>query len=226
MSDKTKIGIIGAGAIAQISHLNSWSRLENAEVVAICDINKKKAEWVSDKFDIPHSFDNADELLRIDEIQAVDICTPTQSHMPLAVSALSAGKHVLVEKPIARNYEEGKKMVDCAREYQKILMVAMNVRFRQDALILDSFTRNGELGELFYAKTGWLRRKEKMLQRSWLSKKEMSGGGVFMDLGIQMLDVGLWLMGNHKAESVKASTYNKISQLEVEDAAAAFIRLE
>lgn len=225
MNEKLKIGIVGTGAIAQIAHIPIWKRISDVELLAVCDINKNKARWIADKFGIQHVFEDVGELLKIEEIEAVDICTPTQSHTPIALDALSGGKHVLVEKPMARNYEESKRIVDCARKYDRKLMVGMNVRFRQDAVILNTFTKNGELGEIFYAKTGWLRRKEKMVNRTWFAEGEISGGGVFMDLGIQMLDVGLWLMGNHKAESVKATTYNKITQLKVEDSAAAFIRL-
>ncbi len=226
MSDKIRIGIVGAGVMAQVTHIPIWKSIRDIEIVAVCDTVKKKAQWIADKFKIKNYCADIDEMLKIDEIDAVDICTPTYTHMPLSVAALSAGKHVLVEKPMARNYEESKKMVDAAKKYQRLLMVAMNVRFRPDAIILKTFTQKGELGEIFYSKTGWLQRKEKLVHRTWLSEKEMAGGGVFMDLGIQMLDVGLWLMGNQKAESVKATTYNKITQLDVEDSAAAFIRLE
>ncbi|MFQ5770328.1 MAG: Gfo/Idh/MocA family protein [bacterium] len=226
MSDKIKIGIIGAGAIAQVTHIPIWNSIEDVELVAVCDVAKKKAQWIAEKFNIKYCFDDVEDLLKIEEIQAVDICTPTQSHMALTISVLSSNKHVLVEKPMARNYEESKKMVEHAKKYNKMLMVAMNVRHRQDAIILKKFTQNGELGEIFYAKAGWLQSKEKFIRPKWFANKEISGGGVFMDLGIQMLDVSLWLMGNHKAASVTASTYNKMTQLSVEDAAVAFVRLE
>lgn len=225
MREKLSIGVIGTGAIAQVTHIPLWKKISEVELLAVCDINKTKAQWVADRFKIPHVFDDMDDLFKMEQIEAVDICTPTQSHMPIAISALSSGKHVLVEKPMARNYEESKKMVSFANKYDRKLMVAMNVRFRQDATTLNSFTQGGELGEIFYIKAGWLRRGEKLVNRTWFVEKEISGGGVFMDLGIQMLDVGLWLMGNLKAESVKATTYNKITQLKVEDSAAAFIQL-
>jgi predicted dehydrogenase len=146
--------------------------------------------------------------------------------MPVALAALSAGKHVLVEKPMARSVEESEKMLEAARRYQRKLMVAMNVRFRRDAVNLKSFVDGGELGEVFYLKCGWLRRQESWSEQSWLFQKKYSGGGVLMDLGIQMLDLSLWLLGNKKAKSVKAMTYNRVAKLEVEDAAIAFIHLE
>jgi len=225
MNDPIKVGIIGTGAIAQVSHLPAWKRNEDAEIVALCDINKNKVQFVAEKYGVAHVFHDPEELLRLPELDAVDICTPTHTHMELAIAALSADKHVLVEKPMARNYQESERMVKEAERRGKHLMVAMNVRFRRDAHILQSFTAKGELGEIFYAKTGWLRRKERVVPRSWAVEKEMAGGGVFMDLGIQMLDVGLWLMGNPSPQSVKANIYNRVTQLPVEDSAAVFISL-
>ncbi len=226
MSEKLRIAVIGTGAIAQVSHIPLWKRLAEVELVAVCDVNQKRAEFVAEKNGIPRVLHDPEALLKLEEIEAVDICTPTHTHMDLAIAALQSGKHVLVEKPMARTYAESHKMVKAAERSGKILMVAMNVRFRQDAQILHSFVTKGELGEIFYAKTGWLQRKEKLVGRSWFARKEMAGGGVFMDLGIQMLDVGLWLMGNPEPASVKATTYNKVTQLPVEDSAAVFVHLD
>src|SRR3990172_5846593 len=225
MDQKLKIGVIGVGKIAQVTHIPIWNKLENVEILAVCDKNKSKAKWLADKYNIKHVFDNAEALYKIEEISAVDICTPTQSHMDLSIAALSSGKHVLIEKPIARNFTESEKMVQCAKDNNKMLIVTINVRFRQDAMILKTFTQNGELGDIFYAKAGWLRRRESLVHKHWFAEKEIAGGGVFMDLGIQMLDVSLWLMGDLKAERVTASLYNNISGISVEDSAAVFIRL-
>lgn len=226
MKDKIKVGIVGIGKIAQVTHLPIWKKLDNVEIVGICDHNERVARGVAEKYKIKHVYKNPEDLFKIEELDAVDICTPTQSHKELAVAALEHGKHVLVEKPMARNYKEAKEMVDCAIKHQKHLMVGMNVRFRQDARILKTFTQKEELGDIFYAKAGWLQRRDGLAHKTLMAQTEVSGGGVFMDLGIQMLDVSLWLMGDLKAKSVSASVYNNISGLPVEDSASAFIRLE
>jgi len=223
---KLKIAVIGTGAIAQVAHLPIWHSFEDVEVVALCDKNKNKMQWLAERFNIEHCFTDIAALLKLDDLDAVDVCVPTASHMDVGIAALSAGKHVLVEKPMALNFAQAKNMADAAKKYQRKLMVAMNVRFRQDSIILNTFTKQGELGEIFYAKTGWLRRKQNLSINSLLQLKKSSGGGVFMDLGTQMLDVGLWLMGNPKAKTVKASLYSNLKQLPDEDSAAAFINLE
>lgn len=221
-----RLAVIGAGGIAQVAHIPLWKKLPGVDLVAVCDTNLARAKAVAERYDIPQFFTKDDDVLKLDDVDAIDICAPTHMHMPLAIASLSAGKHVLVEKPIARTLEEGEKMVQAAKRYQRRLMVAMNVRFRRDAINMKSFIDAGELGEVFYAKCGWLRRQEKWAEASWLYQKQYSGGGVLMDLGVQMLDLALWLFGNKKAKAVKATTYNNVSKLEVEDVATAFVHLE
>lgn len=225
MNKKAKIAIIGVGGIAQIAHIPIWKKLENAELVAVFDRNLSRAKWVAERFEIPCVCQSYGELLGMEEIDAVDICTPTASHAELATLALKAGKHALVEKPMAINHQEASNMTSAAIEHDRRLMVAMNVRYRPDSMILHKFTQKGELGNIFYAKAGWLRPRDSMFSQEWFADRETAGGGVFMDLGIQMLDVSLWLMGEPKAKSVNATTYNN-SGLSVEDSAAVFIRLD
>lgn len=221
-----RLAVIGAGGIAQVAHIPIWKKLSGVDLVAVCDTNLARAKAVAERYAIPQYYTRDDDVLKRDDIDAIDICAPTHMHMPIALAALSAGKHVLVEKPMALSLEQGRSMVEAARRYQRKLMVAMNVRFRRDAINLKSFIEAGELGDIFYARCGWLRRQEKWSEHSWLFQKQYSGGGVLMDLGIQMLDLSLWLFGNKKAKAVKATLYNKVSKLEVEDTAVAFVHLE
>ena len=223
---KVRLALIGAGSIAQVAHIPNWQSMEKVELVAVCDTNQTQAKAVAERYNIARCYTKDDELLKDDTIDAVDICAPTNMHRELAINALSAGKHVLVEKPIGRNAAEAQEMVKAAEKYQKQLMVAMNARFRRDAINLKTFIDAGDLGEVFYAKCGWLRRQQRWTERSWLFQKKYSGGGVLMDLGIQMLDLAMWLLGNVPAKLVKATTFNKVAKLDVEDSAAAFIHLK
>lgn len=224
---KIKIGIVGAGHIAQVVHIPIWKTIADAEVVAVCDKIKAKARWVAEKLHIDRYYGDLDEMLKSDDIDAVDICTETASHKELAVAALSAGKHVLVEKPMARTYQEAKAMVDTARKYERHLMVAMNVRFRRDAITLKSFVDGNELGDIIYAKSGWVsRRNFSKITDRWLYNREISGGGVLMDLGIQMLDAASWLLGDLQPVSVKAVTFHRVPNLSVEDSAICMLQYE
>lgn len=224
---RIRVGIIGAGHIAQIVHIPIWRNIQDVEIVAICDKVKPKAKWVAEKFDIGTFYDDPDALFKSHEIDAIDICTETDTHKDLTIAALSAGKHVLVEKPMSRTYDEACAMMKAARKYDRHLMVAMNVRFRRDAITAKSFVDGNELGEVFFAKSGWTsRRNFSKTSEHWLYNKARSGGGVLMDLGIQMLDVASWLLGDLKPVSVKAVTFNRVPNLAVEDSAVCLIQYE
>lgn len=220
-----KIGIIGVGAIAQVAHIPTWNEYEDVQL-AVFDINHHKATRVAEKFGVSQVYGNIDDMFKDDEIVAVDICTPTDSHCEIVSAALLAGKHVLVEKPIALNYTETLEIIKIARKKKKRLMVATNVRFREDAKILRTFIQQGELGDVFYCKAGWLRQRGGLISHNhWFARPEISGGGVFIDLGVQVLDLSLWLLGEPQVLSVSASAFNEVSNFPVEDSAAVFIRL-
>ncbi|MBL7074783.1 Gfo/Idh/MocA family oxidoreductase [candidate division KSB1 bacterium] len=227
MEEKIRIGIIGVGGIAQMAHIPVLKGLDGVEIVAVCDIDSRKAGWIAEKFHIPRFFVDLEKMLKLEEMYAVHICTPNSLHMPMTIAALSADKHVLVEKPVARNPDETQKMADEARKRGKKVMVAMNHRFRPDSAVLKEFIERGELGRVFYIRSGWLKKRGKWLDEGgWLCDPRVAGGGVLMDLGTQMLDLSLWLVGNPKVTSVLANTYNHFRIGEVEDTVVAMLKLE
>ena len=225
MSKKLRIGILGAGGISQLVHIPILKKHKYADLVAIADLEYEKVASVAEKFKIPDFYSDPDELFRRDDIDAVHINTPTNSHLALALAALSAGKHVLVEKPIARRAEEAVRMVEAAKQANRKLMVAMNLRFRADSMILHDFVEGGELGKVKIVRAGWLKRKATWSRNPWLANNRISGGGVMMDLGLPLLDVCLWLLGNPKVMRVTASMMKDRLGLPVEDTVCAFYTL-
>lgn len=226
MAKKTiKVALIGVGAAAQVNHIPALKKTEGLEIVALCDKDGEKASRVAQKFGIPKAVSRIDELLADDDIAAVDICTPNYLHAPMAIAALEAGKHVLVERPLARSAEEAAKMVKAAKKADRMLMCAVQHRFRPDSQLLRRFVEKGELGDIFLAKAGWLRQKTEWDSDEWRSTKRESGGGVVLDLGFQMLDLALWVLGSPRVEAVSASVH-RAKKGEVEDSATAFFRLE
>jgi predicted dehydrogenase len=220
-----RIGLVGVGAAAQINHIPALKRMEGVEITALCDRDPEKASRVAQKFGIPRAHQRFDDLLADEEIDAVDLCTPNYLHSPMATAALEAGKHVLCERPLARSADEAATMVKAAKKADRLLMCAVQHRFRPDAILLRKFVEKGDLGEIFFAKAGWLRQRTEWDSDEWRRQKRESGGGVVLDLGFQMLDLSLWLMGNPKVESVTASLH-RLRKGEVEDSATAFLRLE
>jgi len=204
-----KVGVIGAGGIAQIGHISNYQKIEGVEVIALSDVNEIKLKEVAKKFNIPKIFTDYKDLLKLKEIEAVSICTPNFLHTEQAIASLKAGKHVLCEKPLALNAGEAEKIVREAKRAGKKFMVGFCHRFDATSKILRRFIDRGELGEIYYVKASYLRRRGIPGLGGWFTTKKLSGGGPLIDVGVHILDLTLWLMGSPKPKLVLGSTYNK-----------------
>jgi predicted dehydrogenase len=220
-----RLGLVGVGAAAQINHIPAIKKCEGLELVALCDRDPEKSSRVAQKFQIARSHERFEDLVADEEIDAIDICTPNFLHAPMAIAALEAGKHVLCERPFARNAAEAEAMVKAAEKAGRVLMCALQHRFRPDSQLLRTFVQKGDLGEVHHVKTGWLRQRTEWESEQWRRQKRESGGGVVLDLGFQMLDLALWMLGNPGVSSVTASLHRS-KKNEVEDSATAFLRLD
>lgn len=216
-----KILISGLGGIAQIAHLPVLSKKENIEIAAVCDIDKSKARSIAERYNVKKYFTDYKKMLSEVDADCIIITTPTYLHKEQTIEALSRKLNVLVEKPLALNYDEALLINRAVKKSGKILMVGMNNRFRPDIMMQQSFISANELGEIFYVKTGFLKRRS--TEQNWSVKKSESGGGVFMDLGIVMLDIALWLMKFPKIKSVNAVNYYHNFK-EVEDSSFVMLR--
>ncbi len=189
-----RVVILGTGAIAQVVHLPILTRMRGVDVVGISDLDQAKATTLAKRFEVPRVYESAAEIWADDEVDAVIICTPNNVHQEQVLAGLAAGKYVFCERPLALT-EKGTARVVRASSKRGRLMVGMNQRFRPDSAALKSFLASGELGEIQYLRAGWLNRRMARSPRSWRLRKAGAGGGALMDLGIQMLDLSLWLLG-------------------------------
>ena len=228
-----KVGIVGTG-IGRL-HANGYRKCPDVEIRAVCDIDEARARKAAEEYGVKDVYTDYREMMKDPEIDAVSVCTPNALHAPVAVAAFEAGKHVICEKPLATNARDGKAMVDAGKKAGKIFMMAFNNRFRGDTQLLKKCIEAGELGEIYYAKTGWLRRKGIPGMGGWFTTKSMSGGGPLIDLGVHVLDLTLWLMGNPKPTYVVGSAYAKFGPeiaermggtYDVEDLATGLVKLE
>ena len=220
-----RVGVIGLGGIAQVVHLPILKQLSGVEVKAVCDLDMQKAGAIATRFEVPLFFRDPAAVFALEDIDAVMVLTPTHAHMALATAALKARKHVLVEKPIARSVTEAKRMVSAAEDAKRFLMVAMNHRYRPDSILLKKLIEAGELGDIYKIRAGWLKKKGKWTRPRWLADPKISGGGVLMDLGIQMLDLCLWLVSNYDVRSIKGIAHNLMIHARAEDTASAYMTL-
>src|SRR5579862_299623 len=218
--EKQHIGIIGLGWVAQVFHLPLLTSFKDVAVTAVCDRNKGQARAIAEKFNIPAYYDDYEQMLKNGDFEAVIVCTSTDAHLPVGRAVLESGKDVFIEKPLARLYQESVDLAELAKTQKRKLMVGMNNRFRPDTMILKSFIEKGELGKIFYCKAGWFKRTPS--NDHWLTKKDYSGGGVLVDLGIVMLDLSLWMLGFPSVDRVQASTFRHKTK-SVEDTALLMI---
>jgi predicted dehydrogenase len=221
--EKLKIGIIGMGWVAQIFHLPTLKKMTDVDIVAVCDKDKPKARYISEKFGIGKIYTDYQEMITKEQMNAVVICTPTDSHKQISIAALQNNLDVFVEKPIARRYTEAVEISENVAKYKRKLMVGMNSRFRPDMMILKSMIEAGELGNIFYAKAGWS--KKLSSNSAWVTQKEKAGGGVFLDLGLVCLDTLLWALNFPQIKRVSAVTYNHTTK-SVEDSCIAFLKTQ
>lgn len=208
------IALVGAGNIAQNVHLPILSKMRNVRVVALCDKNKSRAKILAEKYGIPHVCKTVEEVLALDDVDAVDICAATEAHYDTAMACIEDHKPVLIEKPIAPTAQQAREIADAAAASKTLLMVAMNHRFRQDTMLLRSMIERRELGEPYFIKTGWL--KQHLGEQRWFAAMDRAGTGVMLDLGIVLLDLLLWMFKHDKVQSVRAMTH-KLHTKNVED---------
>jgi predicted dehydrogenase len=204
---KLRIGVIGAGSIAGM-HLKSYLGNPDVELVAIHDLNLARAQAAADKFGVVRTHADLAGILEDPEVDAVSICTWNNSHASLAIAALDAGKHVLLEKPLSRTVAEAEAIEAAVARSGKVLQVGFVRRFSANAKTLKAFIDAGDLGQIYYAKATNLRRLGN--PGGWFADSARSGGGPLIDIGVHVLDLCWYLMGNPKAVTVSGTSYSRL----------------
>jgi len=247
MSDTLKVGVIGVGGADGVTgvcraHMPGWAASEHAEVIAGADVNAGNLEAWGAKHEVHTLTTRVEDLLNNPDIDIVDICTPNMYHTPLVVAALNAGKHVICEKPLAPSPEDIKKMIAARDKSGKELMTAQHFRYSGISQAMKREIDTGVLGEVYHAR-GWMLRRNAFIPTPTFIQKEHSGGGACIDIGVHILDLTLWLMGNPKPVTVSGTARTELALKEgqfsvwrpgmsvpknwdVEEFANAFVRFE
>ena len=202
---KIRIGLIGAGNIAQNAHIPAYLKQKDVELVAVCDLNENRAKEVAAKYQIKHVPKTIEDLVALDDVDAVSICTWNNAHARAALAAVKAGKHVLCEKPMAMTVAEAQAMRDAAKGTGKVFMLGFVNRFRDDSLLIKTMADAGKFGDIYFARAGWLRRRGTPL--GWFTDVSKSGGGPVIDIGVHVIDLTWHFMGKPEPVSVSATTH-------------------
>jgi predicted dehydrogenase len=225
-SERLRVGLIGGGAIAQVAHLPVLKKLKTVEVRAICDTDLPKARALANRFGVPDALDDIEDLLRDETLDAVVVCSPNHLHEAHVLAALSAGLHVLVEKPLTISAASVQRIIRAAEKSDRVVMVGMNHRYRPDVQIVRSFVQSGELGRIESVRGSWHIFRPGRNQLGWRQRRDLAGGGAMLDLGLSVLDLGLWLGGMPAPARVSASLDSAGHERTVEQSGSAFVVCE
>ena len=225
-----KLGLIGAGGISQ-AHCRTMASIEGAEIIAVSDLVQANLDRAKENWGISKTFNDYNEMLEMDELEAVLVCTPTGVHGAPTVAALKAGKHVLCEKPMEAKLGPATEMVRAAHENGKILMVALKLRYSPQVIKAKEIVDTGTLGDIYYVETVADRRRGN--PGGSFIRKATAGLGAAADIGIYALDTALYLMGHPKPVAVSGIASNELSlnntwnpalkETEVEDFAVGWV---
>jgi predicted dehydrogenase len=239
MPDVLRIGVVGLGWAGR-TNLEAFQRQPDAEVVAISDANTEALQAAGDKYGITELYTDYTDLIERDDIDAIATATPNFLHPDVVIAAVESGKHALTEKPLAHTLEAAERMVAAATKHNRVLMMVHNQRYYGDVQTLKTYIDEGNVGRIYHAKAHWMRRAGIPGGGGWFSQKDKSGGGPLIDLGIHVLDMAMYLMGDPEPLSVTAASYAehgrrgsgfRSTQIEdakhdVEDFVTAFVRFE
>ncbi len=227
MSAPLRIGVIGAGAVAQVVHLPTLARLDRFELVSICDNDLPKARSLATRFEIPEVFDDIEHLLGRSKPDAVVVCTPNHLHEVHTKTALAAGAHVLCERPLGLSIAGVEDVMAAQQRSGKVVLVGMQNRFRPDVQAVKQFLDGGELGSLHAVRSGWYTFKPARRALGWRQLRAQSGGGAMLDLGLPLIDLALWMLDWPTPCHVSASFGSRDdSDAQVEDSGVALITCE
>ena len=248
MSDQRQLraGVVGLGWAGQ-QHMAAYAELDGVDLVALAGLEPDQLAKLGERYAIDEGrlFPDWSDLVGHGELDLVSIATPTTLHHPAVVGALDAGLHVLSEKPMAESGAKAREMVAAAERNDRVLDVAFNHRNRGDVQELKKIVDAGVLGQVYYAKAGWLRREGIPTLGSWFTRRDTAGGGPLMDIGVHMLDMVLHVLGEPLVLTATAATYAEFgprgrgattsprvrktgvtqAPFDVEDLSTAFLRL-
>jgi predicted dehydrogenase len=238
MAEKVRIGIIGCGQIAQ-QHLTNYAKIPDAEVVACADIDPAAADRSAARFGIPNVYYSAWEMLKRDDLDAIDVCVHNNLHVSGTVAVLESGRHCYCEKPMAGTYRDALTMLETARSLGKMLHIQLAFLYTDETRAAKELIDCGELGELYHARSTGFRRRGRPYVDGYgkqpFVQKQFSGGGAMYDMGVYHLSQLLYLLGNPKVSRVSGTTYQELPMdagrrdaagYSVEELGVGFVRFE
>lgn len=223
--EKVRIAVIGNGIIGE-QHLQNYAKIPEAEVVAICDINEERLNYIGDKYNIQRRFTHIGKLLLEQDIDAVDVCLHNNLHAPVAMAVMRAGKDCYCEKPMAGSFYDAKKMYETMEETGKKLHIQLAFLYSSETKCAKRFIDAGDLGHIYHMRSYGYRRRNRPYVDGYATKEFVntttSGGGALFDMGVYHISQLLYLTGLPELERVSGHTYAEIAMDEGRRAISGF----
>lgn len=219
---KLRIGLIGTGLMGR-AHANGYNRIHNffpdleyePELVAVCSRNEEKVKAFAEQWNFASYETDWKKLVARDDIDAVDVCTPNDSHAEISIAAAKAGKMILCEKPLARNMEEGQAMVDAVEKAGVKTTIWYNYRRIPAVTLAKQIIDSGKLGKIFHYRGNFLQDwtiNSELPQGGeglWRMDSAAAGSGVTGDLLAHCIDSAMWMNGGITDVSAVTETFVK-----------------
>ena len=244
MTRVLNVGIVGCGGIANNKHFPAQKRLQEmgkVRMVAFCDLIPERAQKACAQYGVEGAkvYTDYHDLIAREDIDQVLVLTENVGHAPISIAAMKAGKHVMCEKPMAKTYADACEMLRVSKETGMKLTIGYQSRFIKENLFAKLICDRGDLGEIYYAHSCYLRRRG---VPTWgvFTDKEKQGGGPLIDIATHALDRSLWMMNNYEPDRVLGVAFQKLNyansanssgpwdpkEFNVEDSAFAFIKMK
>lgn len=221
---KIKWGVIGCGGIADRRTIPGMMLADNAELVAVMDANAEVAERIREKYDAKYAFDSYEELLKLDEIEAVYIASPVFCHKEQAIAAARAKKNILLEKPMALSVKDSEEIAEICKAEGVKLGVGLMMRFADTHSKMKDIVAEGKIGEVVSMR-GQLTCWYPDIEGNWRQDKALSGGGALMDMGIHCIDLLQYISGT-KAREVTGFAHTQTFSYNADDSSAIVMRMD
>jgi predicted dehydrogenase len=201
-----KVGFIGAGGIAR-THMSYLEKIDGVEICCASDVSEKAMKLAQEKHKFPRAYSDYKAMLKEEKgLDAIDVCTPNGLHAANTIAALEAGKHVIVEKPMAMNATEAASMIAAAKKAGKQLIVGFQHRFEARTKVVRDQVASGSFGKILYVRAQALRRRG---IPNWgvFGRKDLQGGGPMIDIGVHILETAHYILGSPQPLSATGNTW-------------------
>ena len=210
---KIKVAVIGNGIIGE-QHISNYKAIKDCEIVAICDINEERLNYIGDKYDIKKRFTHIGKLLLEDNIDAIDICLHNNLHAPVTNAVLNSGRHAYCEKPMAGAYIDALSMYETAKKVGKKLHIQLGYLYEDAARAAKIFIEEGYLGKIYHMRSCGFRRRGRPFVDGYATKEFVNShtarAGALFDMGVYRISQLLYLSGLPKLERVVGKVYQEM----------------